>query len=303
MIALTQTPALVAINVLIIIVFFIHFTLVRPLTGYYKSGILVSSPLLIIRSYARLELWFNLICWFVLILYAVANNPKLVYAKLIFFLSLYTLNVCDNQITVKLELKRLRFAAYRLIKLMNTLVYAVLWISCVYFAIDYHYYLLKGEYYPVNLWLTNSVCSQYQGGTKFIYLPEVYPWYVWLIYAFYWTLQSITGVGYGDMTPRNPVEVVLCNVVILFMTIAYAFFINSIWEIIAEVNETGDAKANHMRLVKKYQKKYKLEADLTNRLGSYIYDIWAHGKDEEAESSINDSLSLELRNELLLIRQ
>lgn len=32
----------------------------------------------------------------------------------------------------------------------------------------------------------------------------MYDWYVWLNYAFYWTLQSISMVGYGDMTPRNP---------------------------------------------------------------------------------------------------
>ena len=58
-----------------------------------------------------------------------------------------------------------------------------------------------------------------------------------------------------------------------------------------------------MKLVRKYQKKYTLEPKLANRLSNYIYEIWAHGKNEEAETSIKDSLSEELRTELLLIRQ
>ena len=65
------------------------------------------------------------------------------------------------------------------------------------------------------------------------------------------------------------------------MSIAYAFFINSIWEIIAQINETGDSKLNHMKLVKRYRKRYELEPHLTNRLSSYIYEIWSHGKNEE----------------------
>lgn len=57
----------------------------------------------------------------------------------------------------------------------------------------------------------------------------MYDWYVWLTYAFYWTFQSISMVGYGDMTPRNPPEVAYCDFVVLIMTLMYAFFINSVW--------------------------------------------------------------------------
>jgi hypothetical protein len=60
-----------------------------------------------------------------------------------------------------------------------------------------------------------------------------YPhWWVWLNYSAYWTLQSISMVGYGDMTPRNPPEVIYCNLAVLMMTMLYAFFISGVWQII-----------------------------------------------------------------------
>ena len=86
------------------------------------------------------------------------------------------------------------------------------------------------------------------------------------------------------MTPRNPPEVVYCNFVVLFMSIAYAFFINMIWEIIAEVNETKDYKDHHTKMLQSYKSKYNIDSELTNRLGSYVYEIWKYGKSEEAQN-------------------
>ena len=160
----SQDSAGIAINALFIIVLFMHMIVVRPVTGFYKSGILVKSSRIVLFSYFKMEFWLNLVSWVTLLAYAIANNSNFVYIKFLFYLQVYSLYICDEQISTKLELKRLTFATYKLIKLVIILLFVVLWLSCVYFAIDYHYYLKKQTYYPVNLWLTNSVCSQYQGG-------------------------------------------------------------------------------------------------------------------------------------------
>jgi hypothetical protein len=119
-------------------------------------------------------------------------------------------------------------------RLLIIILWIVIWLSGIYFYMDYQFYL-NGDYPHEYLWLTHSVCSTYGDGS-YINLLTTYPWYVWLNYAAYWTLQTISGVGYGDMTPRNPPEVVYCCLVDLLMTILYAFFINAVWEVIGEVN-------------------------------------------------------------------
>ena len=61
-------------------------------------------------------------------------------------------------------------------------------------------------------------------------LLETYPkqWYIWLNYAMYWALQTVSTVGYGDITPRNPPSVVFTNISILITMFFFVFFINNI---------------------------------------------------------------------------
>jgi hypothetical protein len=76
------------------------------------------------------------------------------------------------------------------------------------------------------------MCSQYADGT-FIDLIITYDWQVWLVYSVYWTLQSVSLLGFGDITPRNPYEVAFTDVVIVIMTLMYALFISSTWQIMS----------------------------------------------------------------------
>ena len=166
---------------------------------------MVLDPSVTISKYVMVDFLLNLVPWLSAFAYALSGSQQFVYFKSIFYMMGYCLYKVDLQIIAAFDRKRAVYslAAYRLFRLVFILLFVVLWLSCVYFAIDYHYYLLKDQYYEENLWLKNSICLQTKN-EAFIDMVEVYSWYIWLNYAVYWTLQSITGVGYGDMTPRNP---------------------------------------------------------------------------------------------------
>lgn len=75
----------------------------------------------------------------------------------------------------------------------------VTWAACLFFAIDYHFYQQQGLYYNLNqLWLMSSQA------TSPIQIATAFPWYVWYEYALYWSVQTSTTIGYGDLTSRNP---------------------------------------------------------------------------------------------------
>jgi hypothetical protein len=72
--------------------------------------------------------------------------------------------------------------------------------ATIFFAIDYYYYLEQGYYYHNGwLWLTNSEAV---GNLDIINNSD---WFVWYTYALYWAIQTASTVGYGDLTPMNPV--------------------------------------------------------------------------------------------------
>lgn len=70
---------------------------------------------------------------------------------------------------------KIKYVIYKLIRLILVLLLFVFWIAGIFFAIDYKFYVERNSYYPVNLWLTNSICSQYADGS-FINLVETYEW-------------------------------------------------------------------------------------------------------------------------------
>jgi hypothetical protein len=158
------------------------------------------------------------------------------------------------------------------------------------------------SYYPNNLWLTNSKCNTYEDGS-YIDLIHDYNdrWDIWLTYALYWMLQSTALLGYGDITPRNPYEVAYCDVVIVLLTLVYAFFINTVWKIMSEL--TVDKELKYKKMLKMYQKYYRISDETVVRFIMYVREAIKLKESEEIEQQIMESLSAELREEFLLERQ
>ena len=147
---------------------------------------------------------------------------------------------------------------YKILKIVAILMVIIFWVAGIFLAIDYQYYIVEShQYYPVNLWLTNTLALQY-ADLNFINLITTYNWPVWLNYAMYWALQTLSTLGYGDITPRNPVEVAYCDIVIIAFCLVYPFFLNSAWEIIVELLDSRD-NVIKSKALKFIQKNYKID--------------------------------------------
>jgi hypothetical protein len=55
----------------------------------------------------------------------------------------------------RLEAHQYGYAVYRLIKLEFVIIFIVAWLSAIFFAIDYHFYVNGGPYVGVANWLTS----------------------------------------------------------------------------------------------------------------------------------------------------
>lgn len=48
------------------------------------------------------------------------------------------------------------------------------------------------------------------------------------MFALYWAVQTTSSVGYGNNTPHNPAEVLLCNIVMMTTIFIFVSFANTI---------------------------------------------------------------------------
>jgi len=63
-----------------------------------------------------------------------------------------------------------------------------------------------------------------------------FDWPIWYDYAMYFSVQSIAGSGYGNITPRNPPEVLYTNLLILTFFVMYTVFKSEVYAIFTELD-------------------------------------------------------------------
>ena len=55
-------------------------------------------------------------------------------------------------------------------------------------------------------------------------------------YAVYYSVTTMTTIGYGDITPKTTTEIIFCIFVMMIAPFSFAYTTNSIGQIISEYN-------------------------------------------------------------------
>lgn len=227
---LTQSTFGLTCNIVSLIVLFINIVYVCPNTQYYHNGFLVTNQQKIIQRYFGWRLVSDVLGYVSVFVFVVANTYELIYFKIVFYLMVNRLSQVDDVLQRKVELMKVRLAAYKLCRIILLLLFLVVWLASIFFAIDYHYYQQGPDatYSGTQLWLVDSAATNYMDIV--LYYDD---WRVWFGYSIYWCLQTVSMVGFGDVTAKNPVEATFVSLVITLVVISFAFFITGVWEIIA----------------------------------------------------------------------
>ena len=121
------------------------------------------------------------------------------------------------------------------------------------------------------------------------------------IRSLYWTVTTLTTIGYGDIIPHLNYEYVFVILVMLTGAFMYAFIIGNIVSLINNLDARKSAFRLKLENIKLYLKQRSVPGKLNERVRNYYEYLWVHhrGVDENILfSDLPDPLRLELMIEL-----
>lgn len=126
--------------------------------------------------------------------------------------------------------------------------------------------------------------------------PEGWPRY---LSGLYWTVTTLTTVGYGDITPVTDGQKVYTMGVMILGVGMYGFVIGNIASILANIDPVRASYLQRMEQVTAFMHYRKLPDPLQHRISEYFRYLW-HQRLDHDESEILDRLPPSLGTEVAL---
>lgn len=123
------------------------------------------------------------------------------------------------------------------------------------------------------------------------------------IASLYWTVTTLATVGYGDITPANGDERIICIIVMLGGVFFYSYTIGTITSLMADMDRKKFKFEKKLLILQDIEKNYTIGKKLMKQIKSALeYDQTRHNKEkDEMISSLPKKLSLQLN--LLMNKQ
>jgi hypothetical protein len=166
----------------------------------------------------------------------------------------------------------------RIAKFIGIMVLLMHWLACGWFQVA------ACEQFPADSWVVQSgiadagVSSQY-------------------IRSLYWTITTMTTVGYGDIIPSRDLEFIVSMIVMLLGASMYAFIIGNVASLLSHLDSGKVNHWNRMETVTEYLRSRQVPTKLVTRVRDYYEYLWARHRglpNDALVSDLPESLRLEL---------
>lgn len=207
--------------------------------------------------------------YFPFLLFVISNNKKtfsqnssVLFLSFLFYLKNYKLTKLfknfENQIMLPLKyLAGIKF--FRLLLLFKIIVHhvACLWIFIVKYDLN-----------------NSALTDQY-------------------LTALYFSLTTMTTVGYGDISPKNNQEKILNILMMVLACAAFGYIINKIQNIFDELNEQKIEYRRELVIMNRYMAKLNINQDTRMRVRNYLKVFWKSNiiKQFDKAAEVLDKLS------------
>ncbi|CAD8177259.1 unnamed protein product [Paramecium pentaurelia] len=198
------------------------------------------------------------------------------FIKIIRLLRLAKLKVFFDKIEDAIQLNIMLSTIVSFIKLSGFVLFWSHWLGCIF-----HYIAVNED--SQDNWL------HYYG----IYDED---WSVKYINSLYWAVTTMNTVGYGDISPRTPLERLFGIFFLMIATVVFSVTLNSIGSSLQGMEDKKAEIRKKSNQILKYMKKLQIPVALQNKVKKYLTYIWEQEAIFNLEH-ITDNLSYALKFE------
>lgn len=169
----------------------------------------------------------------------------------------------------------------RMINLVVTIFLIDHWVACLWFFIGEVAHI-SGE-----SWLTNASLESARTSTQYLK-------------SLYWSITTLTTVGYGDITPTNDLEIVFTLVIMFLGVSMYAFIIGNVASLIANLDANQGRFREKLDQIQAYMRERRIPAILQQQVRDYYQYMWEYSHDASMELDFLDELPHSIKTRIYL---
>eukprot|EP00966_Prymnesium_polylepis_P222019 5136787-Prymnesium_polylepis.1 len=117
--------------------------------------------------------------------------------------------------------------------------------------------------------------------------------------SLYWTLMTLTTVGYGDVSMRRPWERMYASICMIGGAVMFAYTVSNVAQLVRELDAGATAIREKMDAIQQYMSYRRLPLDLQSRIRKYYTFYWSRQSIFD-ETAILFQLPSHLRREVTL---
>lgn len=100
------------------------------------------------------------------------------------------------------------------------------------------------------------------------------------ITSMYWAFTTMSGVGYGDLTPQTRIERTVCLLLMMFSCGIFAYIVNSIGNIVSRFNRIATSFREKMLYINRYlAEKKDFPPEIRNKVRRYLDYVFDQKQD------------------------
>ena len=284
--AFSQASALSGFQIIYLIdLFFIIDIFLNCFTTFRRQGIEVTDGPSCTRHYSRGmmavdilgSLPLDLLAWVLI------GNGQLLGGSMVLALRLFRLLRIVRLFVILRRWEAHSWSnpgALRVAKFLVSILLLMHWLACFWF------YTAFAGGFPPDSWaaradiLDSSPVAQY-------------------IRSLYWTITTMTTVGYGDITPARTVEYVFSAVIMLMGASLYAFIIGSVASLLSSIQAAKNSHWERIDSVTEFLRQRHVPPEIDAKVRNYYEYVWERYRGLDKNEMLND-LPGPLRLEILL---